>query len=64
MLGKEVILKAMWDNSTLANPNDKLCIQEPNSVNRIKKLAPIITSGDTIKILFNDNKASLVLRFW
>lgn len=52
----------MWDNSTLANPNDKLCIQEPNNVNRIKKLAPIITSGDTIKILFNDNKASQIGR--
>ena len=28
----------------------------PRTVKKIKKLAPIMTSGETIKTLFNDNK--------
>ena len=42
-----------------ANPNIT-----PNIVNKIKKLAPITTSGETINTLFNDNNVLRIFLFF
>ena len=51
------IENAICDNKTLKKPKLKLLKILPSKVNKIKKLAPIITSGDTNKILFALKKA-------
>ena len=49
------MLNAMCDKSTEVKPSEK-----PITVKRIKNAAPIITSGETNKILFKDKKTFLV----